>query len=40
MTLIIYCVTAEVRAKRHKHFSSTSSIEEKLRTEFKAQADE
>ena len=41
MTLIIYCVTAEVRAKRQHLLSHLgSSVEEKLRTDYKAMVDE
>ena len=41
-SLIIYCVTAEVRAKKQRPLAHvvTSSVEEKLRTDYKALADE
>lgn len=41
MKLVIYCVTAEVRAKRHKALSmKSSSVEERLRTDFKTAVNE
>ena len=42
MTLLIYCVTAEVRAKKQRplaHFGYTS-IDERLRTDYKSLVDE
>ena len=41
LTLIVYCVTAEVRAKRQHLLSHlVSSVEEKLRTDYKGAVDE
>ena len=41
LTLIVYCVTAEVRAKRQHLLSHLgSSVEERLRTDYKAAVDE
>lgn len=42
MTLVVYCVTAEVRAKRQRplaHIASTS-IEERFKTDYKTSVDE
>ena len=42
MTLIVYTVTPEVRAKRQRPLAhiGSSSVEEKIRTDYKTQADE
>ena len=41
LTLIVYCVTAEVRAKKQHLLSHLgSSVEERLRTDYKAAVDE
>ena len=40
MSLIIYCVTAEVRARKQRPLLANSSIEERLRTDYKNLADE
>ena len=37
--LIIYCITAEVRAKRHRTLSVTT-VEDRIRSDFKGKADE
>lgn len=40
MSLIIYCVTAEVRARRQHTIHLGSTVEERVRTDFKNLADE
>lgn len=41
LTLIVYCVTAEVRAKRQHLLSHLgSSVEERLRNDYKTMVDE
>lgn len=40
MSLIIYCVTAEVRARKQRPLLANTSIEERLRTDYKNMADE
>ena len=40
--VIVYCITAEVRARRHRTLSviSGANIEEKIKNDFKTKADE
>ena len=40
-SLIIYCITAEVRAKRQRTIASvTTSVEDRIRSDFKSKVDE
>ena len=38
--LIVYCITAAVRAKRHRTMTFTGTVDEKIMNEFKGRVDE